>query len=171
MNKRSDKLMLYAPSEYDNNFVLKLNLSAWLIIAFIMRPFIIFIASVSNRKDRFSLLNIVYSDHTWALISAAASIPTIILMVAWIKRTPHAGPYIRHTWHKGRELLTISLLFNAGTIITPWLLGARLHDIAVVQISICGILLYLLWRSPRIRDTFADFPHDTTATTSEPSRP
>lgn len=167
MSNHIDKSLLYAPSDYDSRFVLKLNVSAWLIIAFIMRPFIIFIASVTNRTDRLSLLNIVYPDHIWALVSATASIPTFILLIAWIKRVPHAGSWIRFIWHQGRTLLTISLLLNAGVFVTPWLSGAQLSQINIIQIGLCGILLYILWRSSRIRDTFAEFPSESFIPTSK----
>lgn len=170
MTNPTEKSLLYTPSEYDNNLALKLSLSAWLIIAFIMRPFVVFVASVSNKSDRFGLLNIVYPDHIWALFSAGASIPTIVLLVAWMKREPQAGQRVRRVWRQGRGLLAISLLLNAGAFVAPWLLGFKLSNIDVAQISICGVLLYVLWRSSRLRDTFAEFPENsTTATKNTPS--
>lgn len=169
MMLNTQKKLLYLPSDYDNNFALKLNLTAWIIIAYIMRHFVVYIASVSNRKDRFGLLNMLYPDHTWALIGAIASIPTIVLLIAWVKRTPHAGRIIRHIWQLGRGLLTASLLLNIAALFAPWQINAKLSNIAIAQLGICGILLYVLWRSSRIRDTFADFPTVSTPTTTEPS--
>lgn len=155
----------YSSTDYDSNFALKLSFFEWIIIIFSMRPFIIFVASVSTKSDRFGLLNTFYPNPVWALVSAIASIPTIVLLFAWVKREPSARQLIRYIWRNGRWLLTLSLLLNAGAFITPWLLGFGLSNLDKTQIAICGILLYVLWRSSRIKDVFADFPSDTTAIT------
>ena len=167
MNNPTKKSLLYTPSDYDSYYSLKLNLTAWLIIAFIMRPFVVFIASLSNKSDRFGLLNIVYSDHVWALVSAAASIPTIVLLIAWLKRGPHSGRTVRFIWQQGRGLITISLLLNIMLFVTPWLFNAKLSNIALAQLGVCWVLLYVLWRSARMRDTFEDFPVGSTRTMME----
>lgn len=158
---------MYSAADYDSNFALKLSFSAWLIIIFTLRPFVIFIASVSNKSDRFGLLNTLYPDPLWALVSAIASIPVIILLIAWAKRGPCAGQPIRRIWRNGRWLLSFSLILNAGAFITPWLLGSNLSNIDKVQIGTCGILLYVLLRSIRIRDAFTDFPNETIAVTQK----
>lgn len=161
----TERTFRYTPTDYDGNFALKLNLPAWLIIAFIMRPFLVFIASVSDRTNHFGLLNIIYSDHIWALLSAFASIPTIVLLIAWINRGPHAGLRIRRIWNQGRELLTVSLLLNIVAYVTPLLLDAKVSHIAKLQIGLCSVFLLILWRSTRIHDTFSDFPSDSTKIT------
>lgn len=148
----------YGAREYDEHFALKLNLATWLIIAYIMRPFVIYIASISNKTDRFGLLNLTYPDHVSALISGAAAVPTVILLFAWIKRTPSAGTRIRAIWRNGRLLIALSLLINIGSLAVPWRFTASIPNLSIVHITLCCIMLYYLFRSSRVADAFADFP-------------
>ncbi len=151
---------IYPPSAYNDQLHLKIDLFTWAIVAFIMRPIVVFVASITQKKaDRFALLNTFYPEPIWAYISVAAAIPAMLLVFAWWKRSPEAPPKVRWLWHRGRSLIAASLILNIVFLALPtWFLGQHFTAPIIAQIGLCAIALYYVFRSARVRDTFADFP-------------
>lgn len=95
----------------------------------------------------------------------AADLPALLVLLAWWQRRPGAAAFWRRTWHSGRILLTVSLLLQFALLahaqgLELWASyyltqGERL---AIVTLGLNLLLIYYLWRSPRVGDTFADFP-------------
>lgn len=158
MSKNFRRSLHYSPSDYDDNLTLKLSVPAWLIIAFIMRPFLIFLASVTNKADRFGLLNLVYADPSWALLSSFMALPTIVLLISWSNRKINAKSWVLFIWARGRYFLATSLALNIILLILSWLFTGGLNSFAKSQIILCSLMIYYVIRSTRLRDTFSDFP-------------
>lgn len=95
----------------------------------------------------------------------AADLPALLVLLAWWQRRPEARALWRRIWRYGRVLLTTSLLLQFAllahgqgmNLLESYYLsqGERL---AIVTLVVNLLLVYYLWRSPRVADTFADFP-------------
>lgn len=149
----------FGPGAYDEYVCVTPGLLFWLTSAFILRPFIVLIASITDRANRFGLLDLLYPDHIWALLHTAAALPTLAVVIAYSRRLPRSGAAARWTWHHGLWLLLASLALNIAFLAVPWLQ----HDVKFTtqmgaQIAGCAVLAYLLLRSRRVRASFADFP-------------
>jgi len=95
----------------------------------------------------------------------AADLPALLVLLAWWQRRPEAKRFWRQVWHTGRALLTSSLLLQF--MLLAHAQGLQLWEsyfltqgerLAIVSLVLNLLLIYYLWRSPRVADTFADFP-------------
>jgi len=156
MNKTTSH---YQPDDYDEHLCLKLPLGFWLSVLFLLRPFVVFLASVSNSADRFGMLNTIYPDHRGAMSHAAAAIPAFALLLIYTRRAPTAGELLRRLWRHGRALLATSALLNLAFLgAAPIVLQQKMTPIIGLQWVLSFIVLYYLFRSQRIADCFAEFP-------------
>jgi len=159
---------IYSFSDYDKYMSLKLDFNMWLIIAYFLRPFIMKIstiqmgrggvksASVSGLKD------LVYPTDFGFFIAFLATIPVVLLMFAYAKRKPGASGLVRKLWHNGRTLLVGAAVLNIIIIFVPFLMDMT-HNINMLgwaQLAIAVVIIYYLYTSQRVKDTFADFPAD-----------
>jgi len=149
-------------SAYDKNLCLKPDITIWLILLFLSRAYVVLVLSLVNMRDRTGLIDLVYPDRLAMSLGALAGIPAVLLVYAWIKRQPGAGPFVKKIWMKGRELLAISVLLNIGVIFLPFWMGT-MHAIYPgdwVQFAIALLILIVVYTSSYIKDCFNDFPGD-----------
>ena len=149
----------FDPGAYDEHLCLTPGPLFWLVSAFILRPLVVLIASITQRSDRFGLLNLLYPDQSWAFIHTGAALPTVLVVIAFLRRQPAASPVVRWIWRHGFALLLISLTLNAVLLITPWFTHhARFTLPLMMQLVGCGLAAYVLLRSSRVRASFSEFP-------------
>jgi len=152
----------YPESAYDEYLCIKPPILMWIIIAFLFRPFIILIASITNKADRIGLLNTIYPDRSAAFLGAVASIPAIFLLIAWFRKQPGANILIRRFWHHGKALLISSLSLNLLILLWHEIESVNsiqnIGPITMVQFAFCVFSIYYLLRSQRLTDAFSDFP-------------
>jgi hypothetical protein len=152
----------YPLSAYDKYVCLDMSVGMWLVIAFLLRPYLIVIISLANRQDRMGVIDMFYADRSHLALGALAAIPAVLVFIAWNKRKPGASAFARALWHRGRALLAVSAVLNAVIGLLPLLEGrpGGMDYFGVVQLVLCGWILVYLHDSERVRDTFADFPEE-----------
>jgi len=152
----------HAISCYDKNLCLKPNITIWLILLFLLRPYLVLILSIVNMRDRTGLIDLVYPDRLAMSLGALAGVPAAFLVYAWIKREPNTTTFVRNIWAKGRVILAVSALLNAIAILVPFWFGSvhRMPSGDWVQLSIALLILVVVYTSSYIRDCFNDFPRD-----------
>jgi len=152
-------------ANYDKYLCLKPNPVMWLIFIFLMKPYIVAILSVVNRRDKTGLIDMVYSDRTALALGAVAAVPVALLVYALMKRKPGATQFVKSVWARGRMLLVVSALASVGVVFFPPLAGSARHltDNAWIQIAIAAVIVVIVFRSSYIRDCFNDFPEDVAA--------
>lgn len=159
----------YPASAYDDQFILRPPVGMWVTIAFLLRPVVVLVASVTNKADRVGLLNVVYPDRQWAVAHLIAALPGLAVALAYTRRAPNASTTVRWIWRHGRALLLTSLGLSVVFLAFPVLTAhARLGTSALIQASACGLLAYYLVRSPRVGDAFRDFPEAPPPKGSDP---
>jgi len=158
----------YSIEKYDKYLSLKFSPVMWLIVLFLLRPYIIFFASIANRSDRMMLINLFYSDKLPLSLGAFAGIPAALLVYAWTRRRPGAPDFVKRLWHKGRILLSVSALLNGAIVFVPlWLgVGHRITAYGWGQLAASLLILVVVYRSRYMRDCFADFPEGEDADVS-----
>jgi hypothetical protein len=158
---------LYSFSDYDKYMSLKLDLEMWLIIVYFLRPFILEVSTIQMGRGAKSnsvsgLKDLVYPDDFGFFIAFLATIPVLILMYAYTKRKPGASGLVRKIWHNGRKLLVVAAILNLIIIFVPFLvdLTYRLNVLGWGQLAIAAFIIFYLYKTQRVKDTFADFPQD-----------
>ena len=155
----------YSPADYDDKFCLKINDTLWFFLLFLLRPYVVTIVSLVNRKDRMGLINLLYEDKMalwWGLL---AGVPAALVIYAWVRRKPDASPLTRTLWHRGRELLALAAIANAAVVFIPFWMGIvrQLNMAGWIQLGISLGIVPILYSSTYIRDCFADYPKEETA--------
>ena len=158
---------IYTFSDYDKYMSLKLDLEMWLIIAYFLRPFIMKISTIQMGRGAKSgsvsgLKDMVYPNDFGFFIAFLATIPVLILVFSYAKRKPGASGLVRRIWHKGRVLLIVTAVLNLIIIFVPFMvdLTYRINMLGWAQLAIAIFIIYYLYATQRVKDTFADFPKD-----------
>ena len=158
---------LYSFSDYDKYMSLRLDLEMWLIIVYFLRPFILKVSTIQMgrgaKSDSVSgLKDLVYPNDFGFFIAFLATIPVLILVFAYVKRKPGASGLVRKIWHNGSMLLVVTAVLNLIIIFIPFLMDLtyRINMLGWVQLAIAVYVIFYLYSTQRVKDTFADFPKD-----------
>jgi hypothetical protein len=165
---------LYSFNDYDKYMSLKLDFELWLIIVYFLRPFIMKISTIQMgrgaKSDSVSgLKDLVYPNDFGFFIAFLATIPVLLLIMVYMKRKPGASGWVRKIWHKGKQLLLATAVLNMVIIFIPFLMDLT-HKINMLgwgQLAIAAYIVFYLYTTQRVKDTFADFPKDESETASK----
>jgi len=148
----------YPASAYDDNLCLKISLETWVVILFLIRPYVILVLSLANKRDRMGLIYSFYPSTSGLPLAAAAALPAVLLLIAWVKRKPGAHAAVRWIWQHGKALLLASTLLNIGIVLQP-LMGEedKLSMTGWAQLAACMASIVYLLTAERVKDTFRDF--------------
>ena len=159
---------VYSFKDYDKYMSLKLSFETWLIVAYLLRPYILKISSIrmgmggSGATGAEGLKELVYPDNFSMVLGILATIPVFLFLFAWIKRKPGASEFVTKLWHKGSMILVSTAVLNIAIVFVPLLTGA-IHSIHLggwIQIGIALLIILYLVMSQRVKDAFADFPKE-----------
>ena len=165
---------LYSFNDYDKYMSLKLDFELWLIIVYFLRPFIMKVSTIQMgrgaKSDSVSgLKDLVYPNDFGFFLAFLATIPVLLLIVVYLKRKPGASGWVRKIWHKGKQLLLATAVLNMIIIFIPFLMDLT-HKINMLgwgQLAIAAYIVFYLYTTQRVKDTFADFPKDESEAASK----
>lgn len=160
---------LYNFNDYDKYLCLKLSSELWLVVAYLMRPYIAIISTIrlgpGARKgvegvDTIKLM--LYPDDFSMTLGILSTFPVLFFVYIYMKKKPDAAPYVRMWWSRSAWLLGTSAILNVIIVFVPLLTGAVSHIQMPgwIQIGIALLILGYLFGSQRVKDTFADFPRE-----------
>ncbi len=155
-----EKKKVYPVSCYGKHLCLVPDFNMWLIFLFLVRPYVVLVMSFANRNDRMELINLLYTDKVMMSLGAIAGIPAAFVVYAWMKREPNASDFVKNIWHRGRILLAISAVFNAGLAFAPMVIRGVHHFGFHGWWQLIGslVVLGMVLKSEYIKDCFLDFP-------------
>ena len=157
---------VYSLEEYDKFLCLKPSRGLWLVVFFLLLPFVIMLLTLlfgRSGGDTTFLKYIqkqLYPDNLSLVLAFFSSMPTLIFMYAWIRRKPGASNYVKTICRNGAVMLTATALMNVIIIFMPLLtVGVRsIHWVGWVQACLLFVVINYLHSSQRVKDTFSDFP-------------
>lgn len=159
---------VYPFSAYDKYMSLKFDTNMWLVIVYFLHPYILKISTIQMgrgaRSDSVAgLKNLIYPDDFGFFLAFVASIPVLVVVVAYAKRKPDAPQWVRSIWRNGRNLMLVAAVLSIVVVFIPFLAELS-HSIPVYgwgQLAVAAGIIYYLFTSTRVADTFADFPADS----------
>jgi hypothetical protein len=159
---------LYDFNQYDKYLSLKVNPELWLVILYLLRPYIALVASVSIGRGGTGAVgvervrDILYPDNFSLVLAILTTVPALLFVYAWTRRKPGASPLVRKLWKNGAALLAIAALLNIVIVFVPLLTGivAGIHTLGWLQVGFAAVIIVYLYSSRRVKDTLADFPAD-----------
>jgi len=159
---------LYDPGEYDKHMSLKVDAGLWLVILYLLRPFLVVVASRSMGRGGSApgidlLQHILYPDSFSLWTGMLTTAPVIVFIFAWSRRNPGASEVVQVLWKHGAGILATAAAMNIAVIFVPLLRGivTEIHTLGWVQLGIAVYIIIYLFTSHRVRDTFADFPAES----------
>ena len=157
---------VYSFEEYDKYLCLKPSRGLWVVILFLLAPFVITLLTYlfGRRGGDVNIMkniqNVLYPNDLSLMLAFLASMPTLIFMYAWIRRKPGAADNVKKICRNGAVMLNATAIMNIIIIFLPLLTGGvrSIHWIGWVQASLLLIIISYLRSSQRVKDTFSDFP-------------
>lgn len=157
---------LYDFSEYDKFLSLKVGAGLWLVMLYLLRPYIVLIATFRMGRGGTGaagidgIRNILYPDDFSLVLALLSTLPALLFFYAWSRRKPGGGPLVKKLWKNGAGLLVAAAVLNIVVVLVPLLTGAvaAVHLLGWLQIVLAVVIIGYLCSSRRVRDTFADFP-------------
>lgn len=149
----------HGPDRYDEYLTLKVPLTLWLTLAFLLRHLLFLgITFMPTTGPEITLLRELIRPQY--LIADLIALPVLVVAM---RRRPQAPDWMRTLWPVGRSLLMLSVLVYL--ILLAWTLlssGQRLafvidESVLISVLINIGVLLYLT-RSALVRDLFREFP-------------
>lgn len=154
-------LAKYSINDFDKHNCLKLSFIFYFILAFLLRGYVVGILSLSNLRDKLSLIQWVYSDSSLFYLSLATGIPGLLLLIVVFSRKPNASNWVEKLWCKFLVLSSIAVCIDLSFY---WgqrvLFGMGKLDWLIAQ-TVVGIgLLILAKKSKRVKINLAEFPQE-----------
>ena len=158
----------YSIENYNKHVCLKVNGLMLLISLYLLKPFIIAAATIVYRGEGIELRAIFYPDKMIISFEAAAAIPLLFLIYAWIKKNHHSTQMIKTIWNNGRQLIMITAFLQLCAVSTPLWPGKEINmtNSSWGQLVVFLLILVVTPFSGYMKDCFADFPeqHDKKTT-------
>ncbi len=151
--------MQYDPSRYDEHLSLKVPITLWLVLAFLLRHLLLLgITFLPTTGEEIRVLR----DLIRPAYLAADLLALPVAVVAAYRR-PQAPDWMCRLWRLGRPLLSASallyLILLAAHLATSGMPLIQVVDEAVLISALVNLaVIAYLWRSPLLRDLFREFP-------------
>lgn len=154
--------------------VLRIPAEIWLALVFLVRHWVLMllVTVIARRsKDAYILFG---SDFSWVVI--AIEVPALLMAALCLRRVPQAGPLVRRLWpwarHLGAATAALHLVYVAWYLwqSSYWLPWPELFLASCALIDL--VIIASLFRSPHLRQVFAEFPApgaDPTPPTASPT--
>jgi len=152
----------YPISSYNKYICLKANGLMITVGLYLLKPYILALVSLTNRKDRTAIIDLFYPDKINVSFEAAASIPFLFLVYALTRRSPSASQIVQKIWRNGKQLIMATAFLQLCVTSAPlWLLvDNKMTLISWAQLSIYLLILVITPLSTYMKDCFSDFPEE-----------
>ncbi len=152
-------LAKYSLKDFDKYNCLKLSLSFYLILLFLLRGFAIGIASLTNLKDKLSLIQWFYPESLQFYFSLLAGIPGLLVLYVIFQRKPEAANWVKILWANILYLCTALLALDILIYWSQYYIFQQGKLFFLVWQTIIAVLLLLYCRhSHRAKINRQEFP-------------
>ncbi|MBL4823505.1 MAG: DUF2919 domain-containing protein [Colwellia sp.] len=162
MNQHSNKYQHYSVADFDSYDCLKLSKRFYLVLLFVLRGYLVWLLSVTNMRDRISIISWVYPETSLFYLSLVSGTVGLFVLLMISLRRPEAANWIQFSWQHSRKFLIAALLFDLCThglgffywqlISVEWL---------IMQVFITVTLIVLCYNSERVTINLTEFPQKT----------
>ncbi|MGF1726674.1 DUF2919 domain-containing protein [Photobacterium nomapromontoriensis] len=150
--------MLYPIEAYDKHGLLKPSAMLWLCMLFSAKAWIVFIMAGASRQHGAEVLEILYPLRESLYLAMVIGLPAVILM--WLAGHRHKNNKLTNSvWRHGKFILLLTYTIDCVLQMYQLILthGAFSWTRAVSLLLTIWLGCYL-YRSSRVRNTFADKP-------------
>jgi len=153
----------YKPGHFHDDATLKVSPLVWLILIYLSRHLLVLmlggLTTFTGARSGLdtSGLSILYSSPAFL----PASLPSLLVLAARLRRVPSAGALVRWIWRGGRYWLIAAAGIDLIVLSAHWWTGwFEATQMQVVGAFVDTYIIAYLIRSKRVTDLFSDFPTD-----------
>ena len=160
MSKRHQKkYQHYSVEDFDSFDCLKLSKRFYLVLLFILRGYIVWLMSVTNMRDRVSIISWIYPETSLFYLSLFSGAIGLFVVLIISLRRPEAAYWVQCSWQHCRSILTIALLFDLLTHVVGYFYWQLFSlEWIIIQTIISIALISLCYTSERFKINLAEFP-------------
>jgi hypothetical protein len=153
------KRLPYPLFRYDEELVLKVPVSLWVAMGFLVRHFVLLgVTFLPRTGDMTEYLRDLVDP-----IFLLSDLPAVIVLLAALRRRSAAARPVRLVWSRGRALLGASAVLYLGFLAVKLASAARPLAVSINEAVIASglahvLIIAYLARSRLVRDVFAQFP-------------
>ncbi|WP_114324718.1 DUF2919 family protein [Candidatus Colwellia aromaticivorans] len=159
MSQSSKKYQQYSVQDFDNYDCLKLSKRFYLVLLFVLRGYLVWLMSVTNMRDRVSVISWIYPETSLFYLSLISGAVGLFVVLIISLRRPEAANWVKISWQHSRKILIAALLFDLLThgmgffywqlISVEWL---------IMQAILTITLIILCYNSERFTINLTEFP-------------
>jgi len=153
------KYQQYSVEDFDNYDCLKLSKRFYLVLLFVLRGYIVWLMSVTNMRDRISIISWIYPETSLFYLSLLSGLVGLFVVLIISLRRPEAASWIQVSWQHSRKLLIVALLFDLLTHCIGFFYWQLISiEWIIMQIIITITLIVLCYNSERFTINLTEFP-------------
>lgn len=158
-NKYSKKYQRYSVEDFDSYDCLKLSKRFYLVLLFILRGYIVWLMSVTNMRDRVSIISWIYPETSLFYLSLLSGAVGLFVVLIISLRRPEAANWVQAAWQHCRTIIIVALLFDLLTHMVAYFYWQLFSLTWVfIQIIISVALIVLCYSSERFKINLEEFP-------------
>ncbi|MGF1685995.1 DUF2919 domain-containing protein [Photobacterium japonica] len=150
--------MLYPIEAYDKHGLLKPSAMLWLCLWFSAKAWIVFVMAGASRQHGAQVLEILYPLPENLYLAMGLGLPAVIFM--WLAGYRHKNnKVINWVWQRGKSVLLLSYTIDCALQVYQLVLThGEFSWTRALSLLLTLWLGFYLYRSSRVRNTFADKP-------------
>ncbi len=159
MSQLGKKYQQYSVADFDNYDCLKLSKRFYLVLLFVLRGYIVWLMSVTNMRDRISIISWIYPETSLFYLSLLSGMVGLFVVLIISLRRPEAANWIQVSWQHSRKLLIAALLFDLLTHCIGFFYWQLISiEWIIMQVIITITLIVLCYNSERFTINLTEFP-------------
>ncbi|SET57708.1 DUF2919 family protein [Thalassotalea agarivorans] len=149
----------YGVNDFDNFDCLKVSKGLYLILAFVLRAYLVFAISISNMRDKTQILQWFYPDPSLFYLNLLSGLAGLYLLFVLMLRKPDAAPWVRWSWRHCRAIIVAVLAFDLLVSSSAYMFYDYISLKALlIELAIAVVLVVFCFRSKRFKINLTEFP-------------
>ncbi|GAA6172931.1 hypothetical protein NBRC116592_26010 [Colwellia sp. KU-HH00111] len=156
---QQNKYQKYSVEDFDSYDCLKLSKGFYLVLLFVLRGYLVWLMSVTNMRDRVSIISWIYPETALFYLSLLSGAVGLFVVLIISLRRPKAAAWVQSCWKHSRAILITALLFDLLTHAVGYFYWQLLSlQWLIMQIVVTILLIALCYKSERFSINLEEFP-------------
>lgn len=153
------KYQHYSVEDFDSYDCLKLSKRFYLVLLFVLRGYLVWVMSVTNMRDRTSIISWIYPETSLFYLSLGSGAVGLFVVLVISLRRPGAQLWVRKSWQHVRTIIVLALLFDLFIHAVGFFYWQLLSvQWLIMQVVISCSLIALCYNSERFSLNLTEFP-------------
>lgn len=159
MSLQLKKYQHYSVEDFDSYDCLKLSKRFYLVLLFVLRGYLVWLMSVTNMRDRISIISWVYPETSLFYLSLISGTVGLFVLFIINLRRPGAAKWVEVSWQHSRKVLVAALLFDLLTHALGFFYWQLISvEWLIMQAILTITLIVLCYNSERLKINLTEFP-------------